>query len=668
METIIKPNIKSAIIENFKGVKYAEYTFGEITNIFGANGAGKTTISTAWYWLMGNKDTELNDNPPIFPNDAEEVTPKVTFVLDIDGTEVTVAKIQKRTVKKSKDESKPDTISLSNSYEVNSVEYGERDFKKKLESYGFDMEKFMQLSHPDVFTNQMHAKKDLDNMRNTLFEMSSTYTDLEVAEQIEGIAETRELLKSYTTEEIEAMQKATLRKIGEVYGNKGEILRAKIEGMENSKEDIDVAELELQQNALNEQIAANEEKQANVDKQLEGFNKLSDGALELKLELGGLQQKANLDLEKKRREIRTQIDDVERQLKEVAYQIRMNKQDIQSAVDSIKSNESRIQAEYGKWTDYDNELKAVEKYVFDENSLICSMCGQEYPTEKKEQLQADFDAKKKDKTEQLESDKTATEKRGKELRAAIDKDKAEIQQLKATLKENEDEEISLLESIAELNACLEELSQSIDISDREDVLEIQRQIAEKEEAMQNCNSASEIRQQLKDEHDALQKELIEVEKKFALVKKNIDIDEEIAKLRKKQGEYEQNRANAEKILDQLKEVIKKKAEMVTDEINSNFDIVKWKLHEFLKNGEYKSCCIPLIDGKQFGESTNTGREVLAKLDIIKGLQRFYGQYYPIFLDNSECLSEETRKRINMDCQMIYLTVSEDRKLKVEVSG
>ena len=184
--------------------------------------------------------------------------------------------------------------------------------------------------------------------------------------------------------------------------------------------------------------------------------------------------------------------------------------------------------------------------------------------------------------------------------------------------------------------------------------------------MKKMNNADEMRQQLKIEESELQSQLTEVEKQIALSQRNIEIDEQIADLRNKQSEYEQNKANAEKILYQLDLVSKRKNELLTDDINKHFEIVRWQMFEYQKNGEIKDCCVLLIDGKRFGESTNKGREILAKLDIIKGLQKFYGQYYPVFLDNAESLSEETLKRIDMPCQLILLKVTEDRELKVEV--
>lgn len=140
----------------------------------------------------------------------------------------------------------------------------------------------------------------------------------------------------------------------------------------------------------------------------------------------------------------------------------------------------------------------------------------------------------------------------------------------------------------------------------------------------------------------------------------------LAEMREIQRNYEQEKANAEKVLYQLELVGRKKNELLTDEINSHFDIIDWQMFDYQSNGEVKDCCIPLIDGKRFGESTNTGREMLAKLDIIKGLQNFYGYNFPVFFDGAECLSEDTKKRIDMDCQLIMLNVGKNKKIKIDI--
>lgn len=642
--------IKSLHLENFKGVKNATYQFdGKNASAIGQNGAGKTTIFTAYMWLMADKDSDLKSNPNIRPLDTEECTPRVEVVFDIDGKEVNAAKIQKCTVKKGKNGG-ADTVSLSNSYEVNSVEYGERDFKKKMAEYGFDFDLFLPLSHPDVFTSQKSA-----DMRKVLFGMASEQSDFDIALQTDDCVEATNLLKMYTFDEVKAMQNATLRKIREEYGKDGEILRAKIEGMEQSKTDIDVAELELMKNSLNEQTAENKARQEDISKEFEERQKASDGILELKFELNDLQRKANEELEKKCREIRAEIDNLEWQLKEIRHQIRLNKQDIEAAQRSIDTNTVLINATRESW-------KAANERVFDENSLICSYCGQEYPEERKDKIKADFG---KNREEEL----AFLTKRGNELKAAIDKDKAEIEQLKATLKENQDEEINLAESIKGLEECLEEVPQSVDISDRPEVQEIQKQIANKEAAMNKGNSADGIRRQLKDEGEELQKQMDVANGQIALAQKNIEIDEQIAALCKKQGEFEQNKVNAEKILDQLDMVSKRKNELLTDQVNSHFKLVKFRLFDYLKNGNVVDDCEPTIDGKSLKDHSNGALRVLAKLDIVDGLQRFYGQHYPVFAEDFSLVTDNTGCRIDMECQLIKLVAEKGvKELKIEVEG
>lgn len=641
--------IEKMELSNFKGCRNTTYEFGEKSNaILGENGAGKSTIATAWYWVFANCDSDLHNNPAIFPLDTEECTPTVRIWLNCSEKSVEVAKMQKKTVKKSKTGG-VDTVSLSNSYEVNSVEYGERDFKKKMTELGFDFDLFLPLSHPDVFTSQKSA-----DMRKVLFGMASEKSDKEIADMTDGTEDVAEMLTNYTAEEVKAMQNATLRKIREEYGKDGEILRAKIEGMEQSKTDIDVAELELLKNALNEQIAENKAKQEDISKEFEEQQKASDGILELKFELNDLRRKANEELVKQKRDLQSQIDEKIEYLLNIGNGIQRNNREIYGYEQDIENGEKERKRLLEQWN-------AVNAEVFDENTAICPTCHRELPSDERERLLSTFE---KSKAERL----ATINKKGLEVKADIENAQAMIPKLQECNKDNLANKEKLEKEVADLEKQLSELPESIDISDNSEVQEIQRKIAEKEAAMNKGNSAEEIRQQLKAEGEDLQSQLTEVEKQLALAQHNIEIDEQIEDLRKKQGEFEQNKANAEKILYQLDLVSRKKNELLTEDINKNFDIVKWQMFEYQKNGDYKDCCVPMIDSKRFGESTNTGREVLAKLDIIKGLQRFYGQNYPVFLDGAECLSDETVKRIEMDCQLVLLKVSEDEKLKIETEG
>lgn len=638
--------IKSIRLQNFKGVKSAEYNFdGKTVTIKGQNGAGKTTIADAFFWVVADKNYSLASNPNIRPIGAEEVAPRVDIVFDVDWKEVTVAKIQKCTVKKSKTGG-ADTVSLSNSYEVNSVEYGERDFKKKMQEYGFDFGLFLPLSHPDVFTGQK-----ADEMRKVLFGMASEKTDYEIACDIKGAQRVALLLERYTAEEIKAMQNATLRKIREEYGKDGEILRAKIEGMEQTKTDIDVAELELLKNSLNEQIAENKAKQEDISKQLEEYDNLSSGVLDLQFKLSDLERKAKeksqkelIELQSKIGEKVSELQDIERAIGRIELEI----EGYQSDIESGEKERERLLEQFDK----------VNSEVFDENTAICPTCHRELPQEEREKLLITFEKSKDERITEIKKD-------GFGVRQDIDNAKEMLPKMQEKRKDIVVKKEEIKKEIADLKRQLSALPQSIDISDREDVRSIKQQIADKEQAMQNCNSAEDIRQNLRDELNDLQNQLVEVEKKFALAKKNMEIDDSIAELRQKQGEYEQSRANSERILDQLKEVNRKKNEMLTDAVNSHFKLVKFRLFNYLKNGEVVDDCEPMIDGKSLKEQSNGALKVLAKLDIVKGLQRYYQKFYPVFVDDFSLVTENTECRIDMDCQLIKLVAERGIK-KLEI--
>ena len=241
----MKMVLKSLHLENFKGTKDKTYEFAETTRVSGMNRLGKTTIATAWFWLLSDKNYELVSNPNIRPDDVEECVPTVTATLNVNGKEVTIAKMQKRKV------GKPDAkgiskVTITNTYEINSVPKKERDFKADLEEMGMVFDNFLVCSHPDVFTRQKQA-----DMRKVLFKLASAKTDVEIAAMSEDTADVAKLLESYKFEEIEAMNNASKKKAVEQL----DAIPNQIVGLEKAKVDIDVAEQELAKADVERKIA-----------------------------------------------------------------------------------------------------------------------------------------------------------------------------------------------------------------------------------------------------------------------------------------------------------------------------------------------------------------------------------------------------------------------------
>ena len=158
-------------------------------------------------------------------------------------------------------------------------------------------------------------------------------------------------------------------------------------------------------------------------------------------------------------------------------------------------------------------------------------------------------------------------------------------------------------------------------------------------------------------------EYTEVEKQIAISQKNIEIDERIEELQAEQREVAQKIADVEKMLYLLDEFIKYKLDKISDGINAMFDGISFKLFDSQLNGGVKEVCECTVNGVPYG-SLNNGHRIIAGLQIIKALQKLYGAYLPIFIDNAESVNDFNMP--DMDCQLIKLKVSDDKELKVEV--
>lgn len=634
--------LKKVVLENFMCYAHAEFDFYAITKITAKNGKGKSTIATAYLWCLFNCDYELKDNPvvrrEVDGKSVDDMDVSVELVLDVDEKEVTMKKVQVRTYSKDKTGYKDD-----NSYYINDVRKNLKDFNTYLD---VDMNVFKMCSNVNAFLNQKPAE-----MREYLFSLVENVTDLDIASQKAELAELVPLLEKYTTEELTTMNKATKTKIAKDLP----ILDGRIKERERDiqlKQDIDVSNLELLKNSLREQIASCMARQTNNGKLMAEYDKASSDILNLKFELSDMSRKANEENVKARRDIENKISDKQFLIKQTEKTIADTESCIASSEKTIESIKAYLQTERDKWKE-ENERK------FDDSSLICPYCGNEYKEDKKEQLKADFAKHKAD------SLKTITDN-GNMYKERLDKEKATLESLKTELPQRKESLEMLNTAIADLEKQLSELPQEIDVTATEEYKALEQQIAEKEQAMHKANDISAVKAELKAQETALRQQLAECESQIAKADTAAD-EERLEELRQTRIDSEQNKANAEKILDLLDELDKAKNEALTEAVNSHFGLVKWQLFEYAKNGNYKSCCIPTVDGKSILTTmSNKGNRILGRVDICNSVQKISGISVPIILDDSESLDEENQKKVAemVDSQLIMLIVNDSEKLEI----
>lgn len=629
-------------VENFMCYASKDFDFYAITKLMAKNGVGKSTIATAYLWCLFNCDYELKDNPVVRREvdgvSVDDMDVSVELVLDADGKEITMKKVQKRTYSKDGSSYKDD-----NAYFVNDVRKNLKDFNAYLD---IDMSVFKMCSNINAFLNQKPAE-----MREYLFSLVENVTDLDIAHSKAELAELVPLLNKYTVEELSAMNKATKAKITKDLP----ILDGQIKEKERDiqiKQDTDVSDLELHRNSLKEQISNCIANQTDTDKMLAEYDKASADILDLKFKQSDMVRKANEENIKARREIENKISDKQFLVRQTEKTIGETESCIELSKKTIESITGYLDAERKKWTEENNRQ-------FDENSLICPYCGSEYSENKKEQLRADF---KKHKADTLK----AITDNGNLYADRLSKEKKTLADLEAELPEHEESLGMLNTAIEVLTEQLTELPQEIDITDSEEYKALSGEIAEKEQAMSKAKIITTAKAELKATESNLRQQLSECERKIA--ESNTEKDEQrLEELRAEQRTQEQNKTNAGKILDLLDELDKVKNEALSDSINSHFSLVKWKLFELNKSGGYKSVCIPTVDGKSILTTmSNKGNRILGRVDICNSIQKISDISVPIILDDSESLSTDNQKKVAemVDSQLIMLIVNDSEKLEI----
>lgn len=633
--------LKEIELENFMCYGNFEKTFSEGTTIIsGRNGAGKSTIATAYTWLLFGCDYELKDNPVVRreidgkPVDDMDVRVRGTF--DQDGKEIIYEKVQKRTYSKDGKSYKDD-----NSYYVNAVPKTMKAFN---ESIGVDLDTFKMCTNVNAFLGKTPGK-----MREFLFSTAAEISDLEIAESDGELRELAGRLKLHSAEELKAMNTATKAKIEKDLP----VLEGQIKEKERDitiKNGMDVSDLELKKKALEEKINACNEKLNDMQKMVEEYEKRSDKVMEIRFAISSLQREANAENKQKKNDLLLHIDGKRIELRGLEKKIELNNLQLKCLEESRDKHLEERNVLANQWREEND--REIEK-----EDLCCPYCGAEYTKEKKEELLADFDKKKSAQIEKIE-------KRGGEVKEKIDNIGTEIYNLQMETEQCKAACGTLEKSISDLRTDLLNLPDAVEATG-EEYEKLKAELEDAEAAMNEEQSTKMLKDNLEEEKGKYETELFNCISQIN--SSNTEKDEiRLSELQERRENLEQQKMDCKNLLALLDDLDKAKNEALSSEINKNFRTVKWKLFEYAKNGGYKSVCIPTVDGKSIlSVMSNKGNRIIGKLDICKGIQRISGLEVPVWLDDAEALdSTNFEKARNIVCpsQFIGLVVEHDNKL------
>lgn len=634
----------------FYGANTLDTDFSMKTVLSGQNEVGKSTVKRIILDVLNCHDENDREITGIRPHDENgveiddvDIVRAVTF--EIGG----IAKTLKKVTRQKRNKKGEITGSVTD-YSINDVPYKMADYNQYINDNMAELGVLPFCLNAMTLLNKSQAEQRL-----ALASYFGTRTDEEICDMFPQFAELKPMFDDGDVDQLKKVCRGKLNGTGGRNGSKGLVkerdeISTRIDTIHSTNEYTDLAELELQKKTYEPQLKEIEDKLSDYNKILESKQKATEDIMNLKFELSDMERKANAENQKKRMELRLQIDGFDVSIRKTESMIRAKKTNIKNFEGTVRiyaENLAKVRADWKK-------AKALS---FDESSINCPMCGQRLPEDTIESLRTDFSDKKLKKLKELEDKGNALSSDSKELKQAIEDKKKEIADLEAELKE-----LTIRRDAVEMELGM--VPTDVDMTGNSEYQALKATIEEKEKALADENDTSELIRKLKNERNELLRQVSSVDTKIELgVANNKRIDDSIADLEAKRTDLNQEIADWERKLDLLKEFTRKKNELLQTDVNKHLNFATAKLFRPLLNGDTEECCDFVYNGEAYARNLNHGARMLVEVDVCRAFQKVAGVNFPIIIDDTESVDDWRIPQI--DNQLIMLKHTQDKELVIE---
>ena len=646
--------VKSLSLVNFKGVRELNLQFVDGENMIGgSNGTGKTTVFDAFTWLMFGKDSTgrsdsnfniktLDDaGKPIYHLDHS-----VVAVMCVDGADV---KLERKYVEVWQKQSGTTDMFLKN----HKTEFFVNDVKcATKKEYDAEVNEIINESVYKMITNPWYFPQlSADNQKSMLIDMAGEVSDEDVAATNKNFAKFLEDLNGKPMEKMAKEIQAKKRACNEILDR----IPSQIETAENvmpEAEDWDAIDAEIK-NKLKEI--------EDIDATIADKSKVNEQEYERKASIQNQIGDAKLELANVKNEIRANASQarnvVIQELNNIQLQIQGNDNMIKSTNRLIENQEKEIESKEINVNALREEYKKVfaSMIEFEDGQFICPTCKRPYDA-------ADIEAKKKELTENFNTDKAdklkKIQEKGKALNAALEEMKQTLATYKKELAKHEESVLTLQKKKSEKEAEMPEPVDEANIIDTDQrVIDLQNKIVDLENQLNvgiKVIDVSELREQKRVANEALQGLYKRAAKKEQIERTRKEIED----LEKKQASNNQVLADCEQWERLHIQFQKAKDEELLKRINGMFEVVSFSFLSTQLNGNEKLTCVCTVNSTPYSDVNNAGK-INAGLDIINAICKAKGVTAPIFVDNAESVNDILKTY----SQKIMLYVTKDSTIR-----
>lgn len=649
------------ILANFKGLRSLEVNFDpEVTNVFGDNATGKTTMMDAFLWVLFGKDSQNRADFNIKTLDADgKALPKleheVIVVLSIDGVETVFRRCYKENWVKKRGTAKEVMDGHTVDYYVDDVPMGKREYDAKVSAICPE-QLFRQITNPSYFPSlKMQEQRRMlfeivggDITHHDVFNELITDKNKEYYRSLVDALDSGKTLDEYKKQIVSQKNKTK----GEVADIPGRIE----ENNRNMPKEEDWV-------ALSSEIEEKEKEIRNYD------SLIAD------------RSKADEEEAARRRGVRRKIDDKYERMEEVKRQVKKDantehdkwysdlsakESEISNLKTDIRSLEHQLLTLNNSLTEYMSQRsKLYEEYKdinlmrfeVDNSSLVCPTCKRAFEGE-------DYDSKLQEMQDAFQTNKSnrlnENIRKGTTIKVNIEDRQSQIVSVEQTIEEKKNL-LSTLES--EKQRLQESEPKTVDVIEvvehNEKYIALKQEIEVLESSLKTAYTPADVSEYI-NAKKALQSDIYALKERLSKREQIDRVQKRIDELQSQLTNMQQQIADYEQIEASILDFMKSKVSLVEKRINAAFSYVQFRMFDKQVDGTEFDTCECMVEGTPYSD-LNTAAKMNAGIDIINAICRAKGITAPIWLDNRESVCN----LIPCASQVINLFVERGSKLTIQ---
>lgn len=631
--------------ENCFGIKKLDTDLYPKTAVTGRNGVGKSTVPNIIRWIFSNKLSDGREVVGIRPHDKSGTDIDYVDIIgildvDMDGVPYQFKKVQKQKwVKKRGSEEKRFEGNITE-YEINGIPKREADYNAFIYS----------LADQDAIAYGMSGlallRMDSKKMREKLLGLEPDFTDADViATDPERFGFLEGEMKVGTLDELITRAKKVIKEKKKLLDS----IPTRIDEANKMRVDVDLSPMEEEVRQGKEDLGTWAALIDDMESSIAGYDEVSNRIMQLRLDKNGLIAELNRENSERRAKLSSDIADERHACNMKVADADWTRRDLLRAENLVESLTKMI-------ADTRKKVDAAKAQTFDEHKLTCPTCGQQYTAEQQSKIRSKFEVEKKQTVDGLCKVGNGYLADKKSAAEDVTKRRNALKALEQDIKNRNDK-------IASLEAELNGIPTSVDVSDNPKVKEFDEKIAQAEAELQGIKNTKDKIGEVRTQARGTERKIADTESRIKSIKEGWEsVDKRVAELTEEQKTTSQMVLDQEKMLDTLEAFNRARIDMLTERINKHFSLVKWTMFRQQINGGWAAVCEPMVDGTSYFGTLNQSSKLLAEMDIAVAFQNKAGVNIPIFLDNAEGVDPD--RRMDFGRQLIMMVRTDDKELKV----